>query len=129
MLYGVDNQYVRGIYLKSNGPPGLFFKSFVCELLANSCKSLTRSSPVAFEALAKEAAKAGSRTSFKHIKMLNNLITYLKEVRLELGKVNWPSREQTIRYTILVIAVSLGVAIFLGGLDYIFSLLLDKFVL
>ena len=61
--------------------------------------------------------------------MLNKLTTYLKEVRLELGKVNWPNREQTTRYTILVIGVSLAVALFLGGLDYIFSWVLNKFVL
>ncbi|MEK9174753.1 MAG: preprotein translocase subunit SecE, partial [Patescibacteria group bacterium] len=74
-------------------------------------------------------AKAGSGTSFEHIKMLNKLTTYLKEVRLELSKVNWPSREQTTRYTFLVIGVSLAVAFFLGGLDYIFSWVLNKFVL
>ncbi len=60
---------------------------------------------------------------------MNKLIQYLKEVRLELGKVNWPSREQTTRYTVLVIAVSLAVAVFLGGLDYVFSWVLNKFVL
>ena len=50
-----------------------------------------------------------------------NPVTFLKEVREELGKVAWPSREQTIRYTVLVIIVAVGVGVFLGGLDYILT--------
>ena len=50
-----------------------------------------------------------------------NVIGFLKEVREELAKVAWPSREQTIRYTILVIIVAVAVGAFLGGLDYILT--------
>lgn len=60
---------------------------------------------------------------------MSRLSQYLKEVRIELGKVNWPSREQTTQYTLLVIGVSFAVAVFLGGLDYIFSWLLNELVL
>jgi preprotein translocase subunit SecE len=59
----------------------------------------------------------------------DKITTFLKEVRLEMKKVNWPSREETIKYTLIVIGVSLAVAIYLGGLDYIFSLLLNRFFL
>lgn len=52
-----------------------------------------------------------------------NAIPFLKEVWEELGKVAWPTREQTIRYTILVILVAVAVGLFLGGLDYILTLL------
>ena len=55
--------------------------------------------------------------------------TFLKEVRLEMKKVNWPTRSQTIRYTLIVIGVSLAVAAFLGTLDFIFNILLTKFIL
>lgn len=48
-------------------------------------------------------------------------ITFLKEVREELNKVAWPSREQTIRYTVLVIIVAVVVGLFLGGLDYVLT--------
>ncbi|MEK7616498.1 MAG: preprotein translocase subunit SecE [Patescibacteria group bacterium] len=51
-----------------------------------------------------------------------NVIDFLKEVREELTKVAWPSRDQIIRYTILVIIVAIVVGIFLGGLDYILTL-------
>ncbi len=49
------------------------------------------------------------------------IISFLQEVKEELAKVAWPSREQTIRYTILVIIVAVAVGVFLGGLDYILT--------
>ena len=59
----------------------------------------------------------------------NKIVTFLKEVRLEMKKVNWPTREQTIKYTLIVIGVCVVVAIYLGGLDLLFTTLLDKFIL
>lgn len=52
-----------------------------------------------------------------------NIIGFLNEVKEELGKVAWPSREQTIRYTVLVVLVAVVVGLFLGGLDYILTAL------
>ncbi|EKD85438.1 MAG: hypothetical protein ACD_38C00030G0008 [uncultured bacterium] len=52
---------------------------------------------------------------------MGKAISFLMEVKEELGKVAWPSREQTIRYTILVILVAVAVGLFLGGLDYILT--------
>ena len=49
---------------------------------------------------------------------------YVKETRAELSHVNWPSREQTIRFTLLVIIVSLLTAAVLGVSDFVFSKLL-----
>ena len=49
---------------------------------------------------------------------------YAKETRAELSHVNWPSREQTTRYTLLVIIVSLLTAAVLGISDFVFSKLL-----
>jgi len=46
-----------------------------------------------------------------------------------MKKVNWPTREQTLRYTLIVLGVSVAVALFLGGMDFIFNLLLQKFIL
>lgn len=61
--------------------------------------------------------------------MVNKLTTFLKETQLELKKVTWPTREETIRYTVMVIVISVVVAIFLGVLDYIFRFVLETFVL
>lgn len=52
-----------------------------------------------------------------------NAISFLKEVKEELNKVVWPTHEQTIRYTVLVILVAVAAGLFLGGLDYILTLL------
>ena len=61
--------------------------------------------------------------------MLTRILTFLKEARIELKKVTWPTREETIRYTMTVIVISTVVAFFLGGLDYIFQYILNTFIL
>ncbi|MDD5489833.1 MAG: preprotein translocase subunit SecE [Candidatus Moranbacteria bacterium] len=59
---------------------------------------------------------------------MNKLWSFTKESRAELRKVNWPTRAQTIKFTGVVIGVSLGVAIFLGALDYLFEYIARTFV-
>ena len=54
---------------------------------------------------------------------------FLKETRIEMKKVTWPTREEAVRYTIAIIIISLAVALFLGGLDFLFQWILNKFVL
>ena len=49
------------------------------------------------------------------------VINFFKEVYEELGKVTWPNREQTIRYTTLVVLVAVAVGLFLGGLDVVLT--------
>jgi len=61
--------------------------------------------------------------------IMNKLIIFIKEAKEELLKVNWPSKKQTLNYTLIVIGVSLAVAAFLGGLDYIFNYLLKVFII
>jgi len=56
-------------------------------------------------------------------------IKFLKEVRIELKRVTWLTRKDTIKYTVFVIGLSLAVAAFLGGLDFLFSWLLNTFVI
>jgi preprotein translocase subunit SecE len=46
---------------------------------------------------------------------------FLRETRDELKKVVWPTRQETVRLTMVVIVVSLLVGVFLGGLDFIFT--------
>lgn len=50
-----------------------------------------------------------------------SFIQYLKDTRGELHHVAWPTRLQTIVYTILVIALSLFIAAYLGFFDYVFT--------
>jgi len=46
-----------------------------------------------------------------------NPVQFIKEVTNELKKVTWPTREETIKLTGVVIIISLIVAFFIGGLD------------
>lgn len=45
---------------------------------------------------------------------------FLHEVVSELKKVTWPTREETVKLTVVVIAISLLVGAFIGGLDSLF---------
>jgi preprotein translocase subunit SecE len=57
------------------------------------------------------------------------LVNYLKDTKKELKDVKWPTRKETVRFTAIVIVVSIAVSLFLGLFDFIFSTLLDKFIL
>lgn len=54
---------------------------------------------------------------------------FLKEVRIEMKKVNWPTRKETVKYTLIVVGLSVVVAAFLGGLDALFQFLLNRFII
>lgn len=55
-------------------------------------------------------------------------VAFLKETRDELKKVVWPTRQEIIRLTFVVITVSLIVGLFLGGLDFLFTKILETVV-
>jgi len=59
---------------------------------------------------------------------MKSFIEYIKAVRSELTHVSWPSQSQAILYTILVIAISIGVALLLGAFDFIFTLGLEQLI-
>ncbi len=46
---------------------------------------------------------------------------YLKDTQGELRHVAWPTRTQTIIYTVLVALISIGVAAYLGFFDFVFT--------
>lgn len=53
---------------------------------------------------------------------------YFKGSISEMKKVVWPTKKQTTTYSIIVIAMSIGVAVFFGFLDYFFNFLLEKII-
>jgi len=65
----------------------------------------------------------------KTMSILSKLTNYLKDVKVEIKKVNRPTKQETIKYTLIVIGLSLVIAIFLGGLDFLFTFLVNKFLL
>jgi len=58
----------------------------------------------------------------------NFLVRYFKETRAEIAKVTWPTREEGIRLTIVVLSVTIVSALFLFAVDTVFSFLIAQFV-
>jgi preprotein translocase SecE subunit len=58
--------------------------------------------------------------------VLTGVRRYVIESWSELKKVAWPTRETVIRLTLLVIAVSFAVGIYIFVLDSIFNALIDQ---
>jgi preprotein translocase subunit SecE len=46
-------------------------------------------------------------------------LQFFREIAIELKKVTWPTRAETIKLTAVVVAVSSLVALYVGGLDII----------
>ncbi|MCP6720427.1 MAG: preprotein translocase subunit SecE [Patescibacteria group bacterium] len=61
--------------------------------------------------------------------MIQKLKSFIHESRREFRKVNWPTKQETTRFTIFVVGFSLAVAAFLGLLDFIFIRLLKGLIL
>lgn len=61
--------------------------------------------------------------------MVQRIKRFFEEARVELRHVNWPTRAEAIRLTVVVIVISLAIAVFLGAFDYLFSYLLKTFIL
>ena len=55
-------------------------------------------------------------------------VVFLKEVKAELGKVIWPKREEVIKLTFVVLAVSAAIGLYIGGLDLVFTKFTDLLV-
>ncbi len=53
---------------------------------------------------------------------------YLKETKGELKHVSWPTKNQAILFTVIVVVFSIVVAAFLGLFDYIFIMGLQLFI-
>ncbi|MDP2637998.1 MAG: preprotein translocase subunit SecE [Candidatus Levybacteria bacterium] len=60
--------------------------------------------------------------------MATTPVSFFKEARDELKKVVWPTRQEVIRLTLVVIAVSFIVGVFLGGLDFVFVKIIETIV-
>ncbi len=60
---------------------------------------------------------------------MNKAFNYLKEVRVEMSKVVWPSRADVIKLTTTVILISAIVALYLSVLDLAFVKLLERIII
>ena len=69
-----------------------------------------RSSPNRRDRLAKASAKKD-----------NFIVRYFKETRAELRKVTWPTRQEALNLTLIVVGFTIFMAALLGIIDYIFA--------
>jgi preprotein translocase subunit SecE len=53
---------------------------------------------------------------------------FFKEVYVEMRRVSWLSKNDIIKYTAIVLVVTIIVSFFLGGLDYVFSSAIKMFI-
>jgi preprotein translocase subunit SecE len=65
--------------------------------------------------------KTDSKGAKKTGNQPNPISKYIRETRGELRKVTWPTREESLRLTAIVIGVTVAMSIFLCLLDFVFS--------
>ena len=61
--------------------------------------------------MAKSKSESSSKSS------VNPVVRYLRETRAELTKVTWPTREEWLRLSGIVLAVPVAMAFILGAAD------------
>lgn len=65
----------------------------------------------------RQSQTVSSATVKPKTNFIQSAIQFLREVKIELKKVTWPSRKQTIGSTAVVIALVLIISLFLGIVD------------
>lgn len=59
---------------------------------------------------------------------MSKITEFFEETKTELKHVIWPSRNQTLYYTVIVILLSVVVSYYLGFFDFLFSQGLQKII-
>lgn len=60
--------------------------------------------------------------------MRQKIVNYYHEVVSEMGKVNWPSRDELKTSTIIVLVVTIIFAVFIGAFDWVLSQIVQWFL-
>lgn len=74
--------------------------------------------PKATSLLKKSAPPAKTKAGPHEPNIIQKSIQFLREVKVELKKVTWPSRKQTMGSTVVVLALWMIISIFLGMVDF-----------
>jgi preprotein translocase subunit SecE len=62
------------------------------------------------------------------VKKDNFIVRYFKETRAELKKVTWPTRQEALNLTLIVVGFTISMAALLGLIDYIFAWVLGLII-
>ena len=57
----------------------------------------------------------------REVQKENRIVQYFRETRAELRKVVWPTREEAINLTLIVVATIIAMSAFFGIVDYLFT--------
>ena len=58
--------------------------------------------------------------------MIQRTLKFLREVRTEISKVTWPTRDELLSSTFIVIAFSVAFSLFVGAFDLLFSFIIRQ---
>ena len=67
------------------------------------------------------AAATTRRAAVQEKRKRTGVRQFLREVRQELKRVNWPTRQELVAYTVVVLVSVTVLTSFVFGLDYVFS--------
>ncbi|MGH8937405.1 MAG: preprotein translocase subunit SecE [Acidimicrobiia bacterium] len=67
----------------------------------------------------RQQARAGPRRPVRRER--SSIREFLKEVQVELKRVNWPSRQELITYTVVTLITTTAVTLYVFGLDVTFK--------
>jgi len=66
-------------------------------------------------------SKSSAATTTTQTKEENVIVRYFKDTRAELRKVSWPTPDEAKNLTLIIVAVTIAMSLFLGFFDYIFQ--------
>ena len=55
---------------------------------------------------------------------MQKIMTFIESVKIELGKVTWPTRKETIATTSVVVVIVFIISLYLGACDIVLSKLM-----
>ncbi len=73
----------------------------------------------------KHTAPEKAKSAATEPNVVQKSIQFLREVKIELKKVTWPTRKQTMGSTLVVIILVMIISLFLGAVDYSLSSLMQ----
>jgi len=72
--------------------------------------------------------QSSSRQTLVSKNRFGNISRSVKEIYAELGRVTWPTKEETTRLSIIVVSISIVIGLFLGVIDMGFSKIIAFFI-
>ena len=83
--------------------------------------------PLGARPVRKQESAAAAEVARRHF--YDPVVRFFRDIYNELKKVSWPTREETVRLTVAVVAVSVAIGMTLGAVDIGFNWLVDNTLL